>query len=114
MTTQPNAFERRFLAEFGEPFDSIEGVAAYLIHPDNDSPAYAAIRNAVLGQVGRPLVCFEVALIEMVTKLPESRALMVDCATSTDRYKLALNILLEALAQVQGDGGDDDVEESGR
>ena len=116
MTTEPNQFELYRYGGFDEPFDTIDGLAQYLIHPDNDAPAYTAIRGAVLDQVcmETPLY-WDVGVIEDVTNLSETRMLMVNCPSKAERYKLAVVILLTALRLVDCDPDAGDIEEeSGR
>lgn len=114
MTTH-DAFDNRFLAEFGDPFDTIEGLAQYLVHPDNPAPAYTAIRNTIITQLSHTGdIYWSVEIIEMVSNLPDCRALMVNVPTQTQRWALAVDILNTALAYLDGDPNGDDLEESGK
>lgn len=111
MSNSFDAFDGCYLAEFSDPFDSIEGVAAYLMHPDNDAPVYTAIRSVVHRFVVMQTTPYwDGNLVEMITKIPETRMLMVDCESLPDKWRLARRILDEAYVQAGGD----DIEEEGR
>lgn len=118
MTDQINAFELRHYGVFDEPFDTIEGLAQYLLSPDQDAPAYVAIRMSVweCAELRRGVPSWMVELVEMVTNIPESRMLMVDCTSKAERFRVAVSILNAALGVItQADSDDGDIEEeSGR
>lgn len=96
-------FETFTYGQYDRPFDSIEGVANFILCEENDDHAYNTLRYVIRREVtnDRPRD-WSATTIRCIVGLPEARALMAMADSTFTQATIARRILNRAVRILRG------------
>lgn len=96
-------FETLTYDEFDTPFDSIDGVVFFILHPDNTDPLYANLRHVIACQASAgSLPKWTATSIAAVRNMRETRLLMDSAADLVQQVVITTLILNRAVEILRG------------
>lgn len=99
-----NLFESVDYGDFDRPFDSIEGVAHFILHQDNTGPLYSTLRHVISCQAaGSQSPDWTATTIGCVRGMHEARLLMGISESPTVQTAIARRILNRAVTILRGE-----------
>lgn len=91
-------FETLTYDEFDAPFDSIDDVARFILHPDNTAPLYSSLRHVIACQASAGgLMTWTATTIGVVRGMREARLLMDETDQMVMQVVIASRILNRAV-----------------
>lgn len=99
-----NLFETLTYDEFDRPFDSIDDIARFILHPDNSAPLYSSLRHVIACQASAgSLLTWSATTIGVVRGMREVRLLMDTTPDPKMQIVIAAHILVRAVEILRGE-----------